>query len=427
MSGQLEYLTCGFAGELKFAADSEASRKFSGHGAVFKNVDAYGDVIDPGAFAQWLADVKGGKQQWPAMLSQHGGWGMTAEDMTPVGIYTDLAEDGTGLAFEGELADTQRAIDLYKLMKMKPRPAINGMSIGYIARKFTAGAKAGEPRRRLHQIDVMEISIVTFPANTKARAQAKSIDALANVREIEEFLCAGGLSKSQAVALISKMKSFGLGDPAGGNGGPGDPEAEVVLRQSPRHCRKHRAPPRALPNFPERKPLMKSMHVKYLLGIALVIAGLCAFAGHPIVPVGSARAAPLIGFMGDISLVDIKRLIDEQGSAWTEYKKTNDTLIAAKADGKVVTELEQKLAKLDEVDHHGEKDPRGRPAQDAARGHRRWAEEPRRSPNGGQVLQPDAPRQRPRGRRGAGPGRSRLQGLRRCVLGAGAQGRQAAR
>jgi HK97 family phage prohead protease len=97
-----------------------------GLGAVFKNVDAYGDVIEPGAFAAWLSDVKSGKQDWPAMLSQHGGWGMTSEDLTPVGAWLDLSEDGNGLRVEGELADTQRGLDLYTLMKMKPRPAIKG-------------------------------------------------------------------------------------------------------------------------------------------------------------------------------------------------------------------------------------------------------------------------------------------------------------
>jgi HK97 family phage prohead protease len=106
----MDRLNCGLI-ELKFAEGDAgaAARKFSGHGAVFNNVDSYGDVIEPGAFSAWLADVKKGKQEWPAMLSQHGGWGMTADDMTPVGVWTEISEDGTGLKVEGELADTTRA------------------------------------------------------------------------------------------------------------------------------------------------------------------------------------------------------------------------------------------------------------------------------------------------------------------------------
>lgn len=229
-SNVIEYLHCGFAGEIKFAeGDAAVARKFSGHGAVFKNVDSYGDVIEPGAFAAWLADVKGGKQEWPAMLSQHGAWGMTSEDLTPIGAWLDFAEDGKGLAVEGELADTQRGVDLHKLMKMKPRPAIKGMSIGYYAREFEMGTKPTEPRRRLKRVDVVEISLVTFPANAKAKVSAvKAIEQLASVRDAETYLCTKGFSKTEAVALIARIKGIGPGDPAGAGGGPGDPAAEMA-------------------------------------------------------------------------------------------------------------------------------------------------------------------------------------------------------
>lgn len=229
---QLERMTCGF-GEIKFAGEGAAvTRKFSGHGAVFKNIDSYGDVIEPGAFAGWLSDVKAGKQEWPAMLSQHGAWGMTTEDLTPVGAWLDLFEDGTGLGVEGELAETQRGNDLHVLMRMKPRPAIKGLSIGYIAKKYTMGTKPTEPRRKLHEIVVREISPVTFPANLKAKVSSvKSIEQLTSMREVEDFLCDGGMSKAQALALISRIKGIGQGDPAGA-GGPGDPAAMATLMAS---------------------------------------------------------------------------------------------------------------------------------------------------------------------------------------------------
>jgi HK97 family phage prohead protease len=181
-----------------------------------------------GCFSAWLTDVKAGKQEWPAMLSQHGAWGMTSEDLTPVGAWLDLYDDGKGLGVEGELAETQRGGDLYTLMKMKPRPAIKGMSIGYFAREFEMGTKPNEPRRRLKRIDVVEISLVTFPANAKAKVAAvKSIEQLSTVRDAEEYLCAKGLSKTESIALIARIKSASPGDPAGA-GGPGDPAAEVA-------------------------------------------------------------------------------------------------------------------------------------------------------------------------------------------------------
>jgi len=86
--------------EIKFDASpdgaAQQTRIFSGYGAAFNNIDAYGDVIMPGAFADFLADARSGSQPWPSMLSQHGGWQISAEDMTPVGVWQDLSEDGAG-------------------------------------------------------------------------------------------------------------------------------------------------------------------------------------------------------------------------------------------------------------------------------------------------------------------------------------------
>ena len=53
--------------------------------------------------------------------------------------------------------------------------------------------------------------------------------------------------------------------------------------------------------------------------------------------------------MSDI--LEIKSLIEAQGKAWEEHKKTNDELLKAKAEGKAVADLEAKLAKIsDEMD-----------------------------------------------------------------------------
>lgn len=187
--------------ELKLAGSGD-SMQFKGYGAVFGNVDAYGDVIQPGAFAETLANIRR-TGIWPAMLSQHGGWGMTAEDMTPVGVWTELAEDGIGLVSAGTLAPTPRGRELHTLMKMDPRPAIDGLSIGYIAKEWTPRSKPEEPRRTLKRIDLIEISPVTFPANGKARVS--SVKALAdNERDLEAWLMRdAGLSRKEAQIVIS--------------------------------------------------------------------------------------------------------------------------------------------------------------------------------------------------------------------------------
>lgn len=213
---RLQHLLCRF-NDIKLAPAESQTMSFEGYGAVFGNVDAYGDVIEPGAFASYLSDAQSGKQAWPAMLLQHGGWGITAEDMMPAGVWTDLAEDGKGLKSAGTLADIPKARDAYTLMKMQPRPAIDGLSIGYFAREWSERSKPDEPRRRIKRIDLVEISLVTFPANGKARVQGiKSIGE--TEREIEGWLMRdAGLSRREArIAINQGFKALiGMQDAAG--------------------------------------------------------------------------------------------------------------------------------------------------------------------------------------------------------------------
>jgi len=195
--------------ELKFAGQDSSEMVFSGYGAVFNNVDAYGDVIKPGAFAETLSEAQT-TGQWPTMLLQHGGWGMSADDLTPIGVWTEMAEDGHGLKVSGKLADTPRGREAYSLMKMTPRPAINGLSIGYIPKDYEPRSKPEEPRRTLKRVDLVEISLVTFPANPKARiGEVKSLEnGLDTLPELEDFLRdVGGFSNKEAKTLVAKIRS----------------------------------------------------------------------------------------------------------------------------------------------------------------------------------------------------------------------------
>lgn len=178
---------------------SNSVMTFSGYAAVFGNVDAYGDVIVQGAFADTIAYAKA-TGQWPAMLLQHGGWGIGADDMTPIGIWTALEEDAYGLKAEGKLADTGRGKEAYGLLKMEPRPAINGLSIGYVAKSWEPRSRPEDPRRKLTKIDLLEVSLVTFPANSKARiSSVKS----ATIRDAEKALRDAGLSRDEAKAVLA--------------------------------------------------------------------------------------------------------------------------------------------------------------------------------------------------------------------------------
>lgn len=187
--------------ELKFADNGGAAMEFEGYGAVFGNVDSYGDVIQPGAFKRTLREAKKAGT-WPSMLLQHGGgWAGSAEDMTPIGVWTDFSEDEKGLRITGRLADTSRGREVYTLLKMEPRPAIDGLSIGYIAKKFENGTKPGEPRRKLTDVELLEVSLVTFPANPLARVDA--VKSGRTIRCAEQALRDAGFSAAEAKAICA--------------------------------------------------------------------------------------------------------------------------------------------------------------------------------------------------------------------------------
>ncbi len=180
---------------------------FSGYGAVFGNVDSYGDVIAKGAFSNTLKEwEKRGK--YPPMLLQHGGWGVTSDDMLPVGAWESMVEDSKGLKVKGRLfaLGTERGQYIYEGLKAG---SLDGLSIGYEAKGVTYGTKPEEPARTLKEIILWECSIVTFPANDKSRVS--SVKAAGTIREIENMLHDGGLSKALArefAPLIASSPKF---------------------------------------------------------------------------------------------------------------------------------------------------------------------------------------------------------------------------
>lgn len=201
--------------EVKFATDEvdEKTGAFSGYGAVFGNVDSYGDVIKKGAFKSTLRDWRRQKKM-PPMLLQHGGWMMTDTDALPIGVWEGMEEDDTGLHVKGRLINLDT--DLGKRIHGAMREGVlDGMSIGYRAKKFTLGTKPEEPRRMLEEIDLVELSVVTFPANGMARVQAvknlRQMDAN-DFRELEATLRDEGLSRSDAVKAIAGFKAYSRRD-----------------------------------------------------------------------------------------------------------------------------------------------------------------------------------------------------------------------
>jgi HK97 family phage prohead protease len=123
----------------------------------------------------------------PKMLLQHGGFYGPVTDMLPIGKWTSMEENSKGLKVEGELfglnTDTRRA-DL----RGHEVGELDGLSIGYRAKKFTMGTKPTEPYRTLQDVDLLEVSVVLWGSNDKALVgQVKAMDRF-NPRELERDL-----------------------------------------------------------------------------------------------------------------------------------------------------------------------------------------------------------------------------------------------
>lgn len=189
--------------EVKLAGGSDGT--FTGYGAIFGNTDSYGDVIQRGAFQQTIGEWQA-KGKWPKMLLQHGGMGVTSDDMMPVGQWRHMEENARGLKVEGRLfaLNTERGQYIYEGLKAGE---LDSLSIGFQVRESIHGTKPHEPIRTLTNIDLWEVSIVTFPANDKAKISDVKMTP-DQLRELEGSLRDGGLSQREAVIASSVLKKW---------------------------------------------------------------------------------------------------------------------------------------------------------------------------------------------------------------------------
>ena len=116
-------------------------------------------MVMPGAFARTLRSR--GIRRVP-MLFQH-------DPAEPVGVWLELIEDFRGLRARGKLIpDVTRARELLALLRAG---AVDGLSIGF--RTVKGRVDPATRVRKLIDVDLWEISIVTFPLLAGARVRAK--------------------------------------------------------------------------------------------------------------------------------------------------------------------------------------------------------------------------------------------------------------
>ena len=150
------------ARETKFAeaelTEVEADGSFSGYASLFGEADLSRDIVMPGAFAK---SIRARGAAGIRMLFQH-------DPAVPIGVWREVREDARGLFVRGRLTtEVARAREVLALMRAG---AVDGLSIGFRTVKGRTDGKTGA--RRLLELDLWEISVVTFPMLPAARVSA---------------------------------------------------------------------------------------------------------------------------------------------------------------------------------------------------------------------------------------------------------------
>ncbi len=135
--------------------------KIRGYASLFNRVDLAGDVVFQAAFDQCL---KNRAPKQIKMLYHH--------DVTkPVGCWQKIISTKKGLWVEGDIAiRSHYGKDLAALIEVG---ALDGLSIGFRVLKAVRGQMK---QRHIKEIDLLEISFVTFPMQPAARVITKKIE-----------------------------------------------------------------------------------------------------------------------------------------------------------------------------------------------------------------------------------------------------------
>lgn len=184
--------------EVKFISldlkSTDEGGEFEGYAALFDRADLGNDVVLRGAFKDTLA-TRGA--DGVRMLFQH-------EPAEPIGVWQELREDSRGLYAKGRLLpEVARSREVLSLMRAG---AVDGLSIGFRTRRAQRDAKTGH--RRIAEIDLWEISVVTFPMQPEARVSAVKSRPFAthtpSPKEFERWLMHdAGLTRSEARAVMA--------------------------------------------------------------------------------------------------------------------------------------------------------------------------------------------------------------------------------
>lgn len=190
---------------LQFKAEGMTDQGiFTGHASVFGVVDLENDVVEPGAFAESIST--GTAAGGVLIFAQH------EDKKEPLGKTLELREDAMGLFVKAQISDTAAGRDYRQLVK---DGVLDQMSIGYIAQDYNIDQQGV---RHLRKVDLLEISIVNYPANTQARIESykggtkpmeKTDPKTVETKEQTPGTPASGLTDEQLQAMLEQAAEAG--------------------------------------------------------------------------------------------------------------------------------------------------------------------------------------------------------------------------
>jgi HK97 family phage prohead protease len=180
----LQFVDLGCAYETKAVADDVAS--ITGIAST-AHPDQHNDLVEAGAFEPIGDSIK--------MLRDH-------DRSQIIGGWKSFKQDGKQLKVEGELclAANPKAQETYELLK---RGYIDGLSVGFNIKPGGAVYEDKTLRRTIKKAELMECSIVAFPANKGARVRNVK-DLLGSQTSTYDWLTDTGFNPGEIEILMRK-------------------------------------------------------------------------------------------------------------------------------------------------------------------------------------------------------------------------------
>lgn len=142
--------------------------QFIGYASVFGNKDSYGDIVQPGAFKDTIADWDAAKENLPVL------WGHDMQDpFSNIGIVSKAEEDEKGLKVTAQLdLENPKAKQVYRLLKSG---AVGQMSFAYDVIEGHQEKSGDDAYYSLDKLKLYEVSIVPIGANQETEILAVKI------------------------------------------------------------------------------------------------------------------------------------------------------------------------------------------------------------------------------------------------------------